>query len=669
MEPVLETQDMIRRFEEFFQREYYSLILEQIRKGQKVLVVDFPKLAINDPDLAEYLLEQPEEAIKGAELALESFDAKGFTTRFIKLPDSSRVMIRNLRSSHLERFLLVEGVVRQKSDVRPQVTSAVFECPSCGHELRVLQLDTKFKEPSKCTCGRKDRFRLLSKELVDAQALTLEEAPEQLEGGEQPKRIRCFLKNDLVSSMSEKKTNPGNRIIVHGIMKEVPVTLRAGGQSTTFDIMLDANSVQTVVEDFTEIVISEEEEAQIKELSKDPKLSAKLVDSVAPGIYGHEKIKEALILQLFGGIRKKRDDGVVTRGDMHVLLVGDPGAAKSQMLKRMSVVAPKARYVTGKTTSGAGMSATVVKDEFLQGWSLEAGALVLANKGHCMIDELDKMTKEDTWAMHEALEQQTVSISKANIQATLSCETSVLAAANPKWGRFDPYDTIGNQINLPTTLINRFDLIFPIKDVPDPKNDERMAHFILELHKNKIVTPSIESALLRKYIAYARQHITPILSDEAVSELQDYFIKMRSQAGASRAIPISARQLEGLVRMSEASAKLRLDKRVTIKDARRAIELLDFCLRQVAFDEKTGTIDIDRIATEIPASQRNKIVLVKEIVIELERTTNKKELSIEEVYKVGQQKGLTQTELDEIIEKLKRSGDIFEPKRGVISRV
>ena len=200
----------------------------------------------------------------------------------------------------------------------------------------------------------------------------------------------------------------------------------------------------------------------ILELGRDPKLMQKVINSVAPSIYGHSRIKEALALQLVGGVRKVRDDGIITRGDIHILLVGDPGAAKSQMLKRMLHVAPKARYVTGKGASGAGLSASVVKDEFLQGWSLEAGALVLANEGLWMIDELDKMSKEDAWAMHEALEQQSITISKANIQATLRCETTVLAAATPRLCRFAPYATLAHPINLSPTCITLFALIFPV---------------------------------------------------------------------------------------------------------------------------------------------------------------------------------------------------------------
>jgi replicative DNA helicase Mcm len=674
----LDATELIQKLHDFFQQQYYAELVEQARKGQKWLVVDFAELTKFDPDIADALLEQPEEVLKAGEIAIEQFDVQGgpesvknFVARFVNLPESCRIMIRNIRSNHLNRFHLIEGVVRQKSDVRPQVTEARFECPSCGNTISILQLDNKFKEPSRCSCGRKGKFRLLSKRLVDAQSMVLEEVPEQLDGGEQPKRLKVFLKNDLVSPLSEKRTNPGARIILSGLVKEVPIITRSGAQSTVFDLLFEANSVTTVQEEFTDINISPEDAQQIKTLAEDPALIRKMVSSVAPSIYGHDQVKEALLLQMFGGIRKKHDDGVVRRGDIHILLVGDPGAAKSQMLKRMTVVAPKARYITGKGASGAGLSATVVKDEFLQGWSLEAGALVLANKGHCMIDELDKMGKEDGWAMHEALEQQTVTISKANIQATLRCETTVLAAGNPKFGRFDPYDTVANQIDLPPTLINRFDLIFPIKDLPDQKKDEKLASFMLELHQNNIETPPLSTELLRKYIAYARQNIFPKLTDGAIEELKDYFIKMRASAGtgaSARSVPISARQLEGLVRLSEASAKMHLRDKVTKKDAKKAIELLDYCLRQVAMDEETGQIDIDRIATGMPASQRNKIMTIKEIISELENKVGKV-IPLEDIVREAQSKGMSEAEIEDLIQKLKKSGDLFEPRHGFISRI
>ncbi len=399
----MDVVEQIKGFNEFIEINYKPELLKRIRKDEKFLIIDFNELAKFDIELANLLLEQPEEVIKAAELAIEQLDienVKGVKARFKNLPESQKINISNIRSKHLGGLITVEGVVKQKSDVRPQVTSARFECPSCGNIINVLQLDGSFKEPSRCGCGRKGKFRLISKELVDAQGIVLEESPERLEGGEQPKRINVFLKDDLVSPISEKRTSPGSKIVVVGQIKEVPIILRTGAKSTRFDLMIEANYVEGVEESFYEVSISEEEEKQIKEIAESPNGYRRLVDSMAPSIYGYDKIKESLLLQLMGGVRKVRKDGVVSRGDMHILLVGDPGSGKSALLKRINIIAPKARYVSGKGVSGAGITASVVRDEFLRGWSLEAGALVLANNGLCCIDEMDKMGSDDRAAMH-----------------------------------------------------------------------------------------------------------------------------------------------------------------------------------------------------------------------------------------------------------------------------
>ena len=672
----MEVMEQIRTWGEFFRENYYADLLEHARKQEYWVDIDFSTLSKFSIEIADTLITQPEEMLKAAEIAIGQMDLPGerkpFQVRIFNLPRSQKILLREIRSTHLGKLIWTTGVVRNKGEVRPHVTSAKFECPACGNVINILQLDKKFKEPTKCSCGRKGRFRLLSKELIDAQGLVLEEASEELEGGEQPKRLNAILKNDLVSPLSEKRTNPGTKIIITGFVKEVPTLLRTGGQSTKYDIIIDGNHIQTTQEDFTELIISEEEKEQVLALSNDPKLVKKMVESLAPTIYGHDKIKEGLLLQLFGGVRKQRPDGVITRGDTHILLIGDPGAAKSQMLKRLAVVAPKSRYTTGRGSTGAGLAASVVKDEFLQGWSLEAGALVLAHKGVCLIDELDKMSKEDSSSMHEALEQQSVSISKANIQATLRCETSVVAAANPKLGRFDPYLTVPEQINLPVTLINRFDLIFIIKDVPDPATDEKLASFILSLHQNvSSHEAQIDTKFLRKYIAYAKQNIFPSINDEALNEIKDYYIKMRASGkgeGHAKTIPISARQLEGLIRLTESSARLRLSQIAEKKDARRAIELVDYCLRQVAYDEEAGTVDIDILTSGVTAAKRNKIGLIREAINELTNTLGKT-FPLKDLIDATREKGLSEKDAEEIIERMKRDGDIFEPRRGFLSRM
>jgi len=670
----MDVTEQIEKFHEFFDLIYKKQLHQAMSKGEKSISVNFSELSKFNLDLAQEIIENPEDTIRAAEISIEQFgfDIKDFKVRIRNLPKTQQEMIRNIRSAHLNKFIQVTGIIRQKSDVRPQVTSARFECPSCGNTLTVLQVDTKFREPTKCGCGRKGKFKLISKEMIDAQKIVLEEAPEELEGSEQPKRLDVFLKSDLVSPMSEKKTNPGSKNIITGILKEVPIIARDGGKLTRFDLMLEANHIESVAEDFTELEITAEEIKEIKELSEDPKLAKRLVNSIAPSIYGHEKVKEALILQLFGGVRKKKDDGSVTRGDIHILLIGDPGSGKSQMLKRVSIVAPKSRYVSGKGASAAGLTATVVKDEFLRGYALEAGALVLTNRGICCIDELDKMTKEDTSAMHEALEQQTISINKANISATLRAETTVLAAANPKFGRFDPYELIPKQIELPSTLINRFDLIFPIRDIPNKTKDERTADFILKLHKEASGGEiDIPTQVLKKYIAYARQNINPQMTDGALEEIKEYYVKMRSTGEGDegyKSIPISARQLEALIRLSEASARSRLSDKVTKADAKRAIDLVHFCLSQIGVDPETGKLDIDRITTGITASQRGTIATIKEIIHDLESQIGK-QIPVDDIIMKAKDKGIDQDKTEEILDRLKKAGDIFAPRPNFISRL
>jgi len=675
----------VNAFKEFIENEYNDELLENVRNGKKVLIIDFTKLCKFSPELSDQLLEEGEEVLKTAEMAIENIplptDSEKIAVRIMNLPGSQEVRIRDIRSKHIGKLLWFEGVVRQKSSVRPHVTSSRFECPSCGNVITILQLDTKFKEPSRCGCGRKGKFRLLTKELVDAQSLTLEESTEDMDGGDQPKRIKIFLKDDLVSPLTEKRTNPGNTIIVIGTVKEVPIILRTGGQSTRFDLLIEGNYVESVQEEFSEVQISLEEREEIKKISKAPDLMKNLIASIAPAIYGHERIKEALMLQLVGGVKKYEEDGTTTRGDSHILLVGDPGSGKSKLLKRINKVAPKSRFVSGKGASGAGISAAVVKDEFIGGWALEAGALVLANKGILCLDELDKMSKEDTSAMHEALEGQLITISKANIQATLRCETTVLSAANPKFGRFDPFSkTLAEQIELPSTLINRFDLIFAIKDVPDEEKDRNLAKFVLGKHRDSASTDEnrkklvpeapISTDLLRKFIAYVRQ-TKPQINDAAADTIVNYYLKMR-RAGNKESkmapIPISARQIEATVRMSEAYAKIRLSSRVTRNDAEKATELLDYCLRQIAFDEESGTVDIDRIATGVSASKRSRFSIIKSIIEELEEKLGKK-IPIEDVVARASEEGIPEEEVEEAINALKKMKDIYEPRSGFVSRL
>lgn len=644
---------------------------DSLRKEQNVIFLDFIELTEFSNKLADEIIIAPEDTLRILEQAIEQSglieDAR---VRLINLPKIQDIKVRNIRSKHLNELIVVEGIIRQASDVRPQVVNAKFECPSCGTVLSVLQMEKKFREPSRCSCGRRGGFKLISKEMVDTQRLVIEESPESLTGGEQPKRINVFVKEDLVEPRMEEKTTPGARIKVIGVLKEVPVPLATGGLSTRFELAIETNNIIPLEETFEELDISDEDEKQILELAEDPEIFQKLADSIAPSIWGYKEIKQSLVLQLFGGLKKTMADGSKSRGDIHILLVGDPGVAKSVILGFMANISPKGRYVVGKSASGAGLTATVVRDEYLRGWSLEAGAMVLANKGLVCIDELEKMDPQDRSAMHEAMEQQSVTISKANVQASLRAETSVLAAANPKFGRFDPYQSIAQQIDLPPTLINRFDIIFTMRDLPDRTKDELIAKHVLSEHSEEGKVMLIPRELFRKYVAYTKQRVNPELSKEAIEELKKFYVELRnkpvSSESAMRPIPISARQLQALIRMSEASAKLRLSKKVSREDAKQAIELMKYYLMQVGYDYESQTFDIDRISTGIPTSQRSKIITVRETLTHLESRLGSL-IPVEELVNELKDK-LTENEIDDALSKLQASGDIFRPKKGYIQR-
>lgn len=355
----MDMNEQIEAFKDFFDDNYKNELYTAVMGGKRSLSVDFAKLAEHNPNLAELLIQSPEDLIKSSELSIENFDlpkpTKHFKIRYFNLPVSQRLRIADIRSEHLGMFIWFESIVRQSSDIRPQVTNAKFECAGCGNTISILQIDTKFKEPSRCTCGWRGKFRLLSKDLVDVQHLKVEEAPESLEGGEQPKRLSVFLQEDLVEAKMEKRTAPGAKILVYGIVKEIPIQLKTGAQSTRYDIVMEANNIVPVQEDFSDLVLNEKDVKAIIEFSKDPKIYEKFTKAIAPSIYGHEKIKQALILQLMGGVRKVKEDKTVIRGDIHVLLVGDPGAGKSAILSFIAKAAPKARFVSGKGSTGTGL--------------------------------------------------------------------------------------------------------------------------------------------------------------------------------------------------------------------------------------------------------------------------------------------------------------------------
>jgi replicative DNA helicase Mcm len=677
---LFDSKEVIRKFHAFFDEFMKKQIKKAIHDDSSFLDVSFFDISEYDFELGDLLLSNPEDILSLMEETLKQFldddSKKTLKVRLLNLPETERYLIREIRSEHLGKLILLEGLVRRKTDVRPRLTHLEYLCtnPSCSYseeKIRIPQIEEKAKTLKTCPkC--KSAVELVNKVLLDSQILVLEEIAEQLDNSaDQPKRINVLLQADLVSPFKDSKTNPGSRVKVIGLVKEIPLTTRTGAESIHYDLLVEGNSIQLSDEDFSEIKISKEDEKEIKELAKDEKVLEKLIESTAPSIYGYNRIKEAILLQMFGGAGGIKGDGVKTRGDIHILLIGDPGAAKSQMLKAATRIAPKSSFVSGKSATGAGLVASVVKDELTKGWALEAGAMVLASGGVLCIDEMDKMTDEDTSAMHEALEQQTVSVAKANIRATLRCETTVLGAANPKLGRFDPYGDIGKQINFPPALISRFDLIFILRDEPDKKRDDLIADHILQTHRDKSKSiAKIDTQFMRKYIAYAKK-IQPVLTQEAIKKIKDFYVSIRNAAGDDengiKSVPITARQLEAIVRLAEAYAKAKLDKKVTEEYAQKAIDMLLYCLQKIGIDPKTGAMDIDRITTGVTSSTRNFFRQVQIIIDKLEIETP--EIKYEDIISEAEKVNISKSEVDKVLEKLKQEGIIFEPRKNLYKKL
>ena len=656
---------------------------------ERSLEVPFARIEEADTALADLLLENPEEVLRAGAQAMRELipmagtEAEGLRLRVTGLPSTARRSIRAIRESDLQRFLAIEGIVRKATEVRPQIRDAVFSCLACRTDIHEIQEEGTplLREPLECPgCGKpagRTRFRLLPERstYIDAQRIEVQENPESLKGGAHPQGLAVLLTEDLTG-----RVIPGNRVVVNGSLKSLQraSASRSGVlRSTTFDLMLLGNSLEYQQQEYEEIEIPEEDERLILKYRGDPTVVDRIVLSLAPTIKGMEDEKEAIALQLFGGVEKRHADGVRVRGDIHILLVGDPGTAKSQLLRYVADVAPRGIYTSGKGATAAGLTAAAVKDDFAGGrWVLEAGMLVLADGGIAIVDELDKMTPEDRSAMHEALEQQTVSIAKAGITATLNARCPVLAAANPKWGRFNREKFIAEQIDLPPTLLSRFDVIYSIQDRPDQGRDRLLASQILQSHQEGEAreamfgmseTPPGAGApfpadFLRKYIAYARRTVRPVLSNEALSTLEDFYVKTRSRGEEPNSpVPITARQLEALVRLSEAAARARLSSVVGVEDALRATHIVQRFLDRIT--PPNEKLDIDVVTTGVSHSQRERIDLLQDMMRRIQESGGGA-FTLEELKAEGAKHGLPEARVDGLFAMLRAQGEVMEQRPG-----
>ncbi len=1045
--------ELVAKFKEFLRERCYKELVKASNENT-ALVVDYKEMEKFNHEFCAWLTEDPEtmfkvaaEAVRQTEMGSleeteslstgEEKEPERVPVRFAGLPEI--INIRDIRSAQLGKFIATEGIVRRASEIRPEVMETEWECMECGSIIGEETKGSFVMKPFQCSCGGRS-FKQHGKKMVDTRWASIEE-PFELTEGEKPSQLNIVLTKDLVSIGLRSMSDPGNRIRVCGVLREKPM---GKFNSAKLDFYLDVNSVELTEIGWEKVEISREDEDKIKELAADPQIYEKLIDSLAPSIYGYREIKESITMQMFSGVPRIFKDKMKVRGEIHILIIGDPAcligderiflgdgtttkiqnlgsrhmqsirvpvrvkghisdmattfhvynnqpiiemvtesgkslkgsynqpvlavegmerkwkrldelkigdrvavvpsiqcrkvslvptawikpdrrfgprfrgripdkwdaklgaligyllgdgyvrenkgeivaivnkdeydlveiltgyikdifgmepvlearkvpdheyhgrtirsknelyyiilrskdlsgnlgflrskrvpdpiflspdsvvkeflkwlfqadgtvfckgrgrraiqlkqkeiellrdvqalllrfgihsriydnnltirrgndilkfakhigfasrnkkekllelsaeandvkrvrrqlsekivrinrlkgaqtvydievpkskrfiangvvvhnSGKSQLLKLVPTMIPRGRYVSGKGVTSAGLTATVTKDEQMGGWVLEAGAMVLSNKGMLAVDEFEKMEETDQVAMHEALEQGSVSIAKASIVATLPAQTSVLAGGNPKFSRFDNYRSIAEQINIPDTLLSRFDLKFVLRDVPNAEKDKLLVDHMLRAREGDEsgIEPAIEGTLIKKHIAYAKKNHKPKLTKETGKLLKDFYIKTRKQAeGGNSPIPITLRQFESLIRLAEASAKVQLSDVVRKEDAHRAIRLMEFSLMQLGYDVATGRIDVDKSEGATSFTERKGLRILIDLISAM--SAAKKEIPLKELREASRKEGIHEQEIDSLIDKLKREGMLFEPNPGYVQKV
>lgn len=662
-------------FNEFFTTIYRPKIDELLRvyPTQKSLFVNYPDLEKFDPDIADALIRSPDLIIEAAEEAVSQLNfsvpaGKAFTphVRFSDFPCED-ALIEHVSSKDINELVAFKCVVTKRAEVMHRVKVAMYKCTLCDAEFKLF-VGKNFTPPKRCDSCKKFALQQVDDEstFTDIQRAEVQELLERIRGGAPAAHIELLLEDDQVN-----KVAPGDNIEVIGILRLKPPIKPRQKQDMIYSRYVEINSVKSLKRDFEEIEITKEDERRLRELSRNPAINDIVMKSIAPSIYGHNEVKKALALQLFGGTRgKTMKGGAPIRDDIHILLIGDPGIAKSRFLQSVSEIAPKSIYVSGKTVSGAGLTVAAEKDELGEGgWTLKAGALVLASGGTAQVDEFDKIDEEDRAAMHEAMETQTISVAKAGIVAKFRTKTAILAAANPKYGRFDQTKNLADQFEVPPTLLSRFDLIFPIVDVLDEEKDARLAEHILSTHMGKDTGPDdvlFDKDLLRKYIAYARRKVFPKLMPPASAKIKEFYVELRRKSKDAGSVAITPRYLEGLVRLAEANAKIRLKEEVEEEDAEVAISLFNYVMQQIMTDKVTGKLDVDVVIGK-PKSERDKLQRTDTILDIIREHLRKSDTAeVEQVVSDAKSYDIDETTARRIIADMLRRGVIYEKEYGHI---
>jgi len=674
-----ESAGLLDRLGEFLGDYYHEEILtlaQHYPSEQRSLTIEYRDVWRFDPKLADDLLGQPEEVLEYLDEALAQYDLpidvglSSARVRVVGLPDESTHDVGQYRPNDVVNTLVgVRGQVTKRSKRQLRISEAAFECQRCGVMNRVPQVTEDLQEPHECNgCERQGPFVLEDSKstISDHQLIRLQTLPENAQGTTTD-TIDITLSEDLVGAV-----RPGDRVAANSTIESSLVS----DNKPILELHGQAKSLDRLEVDHEDIDVGPYREEIERVAAEDP--YAKLIESIAPSHKGDELIKEALAYQLFGGVGTDLPDGSSKRGTCHVLLIGDPGTGKSSLIRSVSELVSRSVYASGKQSTSAGLTAAAVQSDFGGSgeWSLEAGALVESHGGLACIDELDKMDPSDQSGMLECMSEQQISISKAGINATLPASTTILAAANPEDGRFDTYSSIAGQVGLNPVLLSRFDLMFTLADDPDEEHDREIAEHMNATARAgqqlasggsvseglaESVTPTLEPDLIRAYVAHART-IMPELTDEAAALIEDEYVSMRMANGTEDdgPIPTTAREVEAVQRLAEASARIRLSERVETDDVERVLRVWRACLADLGMDPETGEFDADRIETGRTKTQRERKREVREIVASLENEAvhgAPRKLVIESAIEAGH----SDSKVEHEIEKLMDQGELYEP--------
>tara|TARA_B100000003_G_scaffold29486_2_gene23548 strand:+ start:176 stop:2464 length:2289 start_codon:yes stop_codon:yes gene_type:complete len=720
-----------------FLEENFEYDITMILSGQRqnnVIDVNFLDLDIFDSSFAENLLHSPMEHLEaGSEALGELIRERGgvinsqLNIRVGELPKDSRVALREMGHIQINKLISTDVVITKVSEIKPRVIEAWFSCEACNNPILMKQdNETELVEPLSCSqsqggCGatvgkRETRFSLIESKLklINNQWIEIQELPENVPSGSQPGRGRVLVEGDLVN-----KHTPGERVTAN-MIPIIRSEYKRSKKTPMFDFVFRLVSSEYDSIPFNEIEISEEDKNKIFELSKRDDIFDIMMNSIAPSIISTGKmpyVKRSLALQLFGGVSRINADKTRMRGDIHILLMGDPGVAKSQLLEYMSKISPRGRFASGGGVSKAGLTAAVVRDAFNEGrFSLEAGIMPLSDRGLASIDEFDKISTEDKNVMHPAMEQQKIHISKGGLTATVPARCAVLAAANPESGKFDfMHDNAMSsmayfkQTGLPAPLASRFDIIWLLRDEVHSHADESIALHILKNRTQAVSEHMIEDGLvmdpsdeeeslifatstdnkeylthnfLRKYIAYAKNNIFPELDKGAMDLIKNYYTDTRkkfkefekmivnTEYGTGRknkdeqAVPVTPRAIESVIRLTEAHARLHLRTTASKIDAKTAIAIHKHWMAEEDISERDLHNQV--MLTSKSPSNRTR-AMVRETIKNLHSEMG--EVEISKIFEICEPKGIPIDVASEVISKMQTSGELFSPKPGYVQFV